>query len=45
MVFYFKNTKKDIVMTEDVEEDYTKNNICRFCEKNIRSEKVKDRCH
>ena len=24
MAFYFKNTKKDIVMTEDDEEDYKK---------------------
>ena len=33
MAFYFKNTKKDIVMTEKNEEDYRKNNICRFYEK------------
>ena len=33
MAFYFKNTKKDIVMTDDDEEDYRTNNICRFCEK------------
>ena len=26
--FYFKKTKKDIVMTEKNEEDYRKNNIC-----------------
>ena len=34
MAFYFKNTKKDIIMTEEDEEDYRNNNICRFCEKN-----------
>ena len=28
MAFYFKNTKKDIVMTEDDEEDYRNINIC-----------------
>ena len=33
MAFYFKNTKKDIIMTEENEEDYRINNICRFCEK------------
>ena len=42
MSFYFKNTKKVIVMTEDDEEDYTNNNISRFCEKEILSEKVRD---
>ena len=35
MAFYFKNTKKDIVMTEEKEEDYRNNNNCRFCEKKI----------
>ena len=45
MFFYFKNTKKDIVMTKENEEDYRKNNICRFCEKEILSDKVRDHCH
>ena len=45
MVFYFKNTKKDIFMKQKDEEDYKNNNICRFCEKNIESEKVRDHCH
>ena len=45
MAFYFKNTKKDIVMTEENEEDYRNNNICRFCEKNIESDKVIGHCH
>ena len=35
MAFYFKNTKKDIIMTQEDEEDYKINNICRFCEKKI----------
>ena len=42
MAFYFKNTDKDIIMTED--EDYRIENICRFCEKNIESDKVRDHC-
>ena len=32
MAFCFKNAKKDIMMTEEDEEDYRNNNICRFCE-------------
>ena len=45
MAFYFKETKKDIIMTQEDEEDYKNNNICRFCEKNIESDKVRDHCH
>ena len=45
MAFYFKNTKKDIDMTDEDEEDYRNNNICRFCEKFIESDKVRDHCH
>ena len=45
MAFYFKNTEKDIIMTENDEEDFRNNNICRFCEKNIESDKVRDHCH
>ena len=33
MAFYFKNTKKDIIMTQEDEEKYKNNNICRFCKK------------
>ena len=35
MAFYFKNAKKDIIMTKKVEEDFKNDNICRFCEKKI----------
>ena len=45
MAFYFKNTKKDIIMTQEDEEDYRNNNICQFCEKNIECDKVRDHCH
>ena len=45
MAFYFKNTKKDIIITEEDEEDFRNNNICRFCEKEILSDKVRDHCH
>ena len=44
MAFFFKNTKKDITMTKEKEEDF-KNYICRFCEKEILSDKVRDHCH
>ena len=45
MAFYFKNTKKDIIMTEENEEDFRNDNICRFCEKIIESDKVRNHCH
>ena len=45
MAFYFKNTKKDINMTDEDEEDYRKNNVRRFCEIFIESDKVRDHCH
>ena len=45
MAFYFKNTKKDIIMTEKDEEDFRIDNICRFCEKEIITDKVRDHCH
>ena len=44
MAFYFKNTNKDIIMTQENEEDYRNDNICRFCKK-ILSDKVRDHCH
>ena len=45
MSLWFKNTKKDINMTKEDEEDYRNNNVCRFCEKEIVSDKVTDHCH
>ena len=45
MAFYFKNTMKDIIMTDEDEEDYRNDNVCRFCEKNIDCDKVRDHCH
>ena len=32
-------------MTEKDEKDYRSINICRLCEKNIESEKIRDHCH
>ena len=45
MAFFFENTKKDIVMTDEGKKVFDINNICRFCEKNIESHKVRDLCH
>ena len=45
MAFYFKNIKKEIIMTKEDEEDFKNNNICRFCEKEVLSDKVLDHCH
>ena len=45
MALYFKNTNKDIIMTQNDEEDFTNKNSCRFCEKCIESNKVTDHCH
>ena len=45
MAFYFKNTKEDIIMTDNDEEEYRNDNVCRFCEKEILSDKVGDHCH
>ena len=45
MAFYFKNTKKDINMKDEDEEDYRNSDICRFYEKEIITDKVRDHCH
>ena len=45
MAFYFKKTRRDLIMTDKDEEHYKKINICRFCEKNVESDKVRDHCH
>ena len=45
MAFYFKNTNKNNIMTEEDDEDCKNDNICRFCEKNIHCNKVRDHCH
>ena len=45
MTFYFKNTKEDIIMSKENEEDFKNKNICRFCEKEILSDKFRDHCH
>ena len=45
MNFWFKNTKKGIIMKEEDNQDFVNNNICRYCEKYIELDKVRDHCH
>ena len=45
MAFYFRKTRKDIIMTEEDEENYRNNINCRFCEKEKLSDKFRDLCH
>ena len=45
MAFYFENIKKDIIMTKENDEDHKNNFICRFYEKIIESDKVRNHCH
>ena len=45
VTFYFKNTKKDVIMTQEDNEDFDIINICRCCEKEIISDKVRDHSH
>ena len=45
MYFFLKNTKKDIIMTQGDKKDFDIINICRFCEKEMLSDKVRDHCH
>ena len=45
VVFYFKNTNKDIIMTGEDEENFKNIDVCRFCEKEIISDQVRDHCH
>ena len=45
MNFYFKNTKKDIIMTQKDKEIFEIISICRFCEKENTDNKVRDHCH
>ena len=45
MNFWFNNTNKDIIMTEEGKQDFENDNICRFCEKYIETDKVRDHCH
>ena len=45
MAFYFKNTKKDIIITEEDEKLQRNNNICQFCDKNFESDTVRHLCH
>ena len=43
--FYYKNTMKNIIMTEEDYQDYRIKSNCRFCEKFIEFDKIWDHCH
>ena len=45
MNFWFENTNKDIIMTEEDKQNFENNDICRYCEKYIEKDKVRDHCH
>ena len=45
IIFYFKNTNEDTLMTEEDEEQYRNTNNCKFCEKNFEPVKGRDHCH
>ena len=45
LAFYFKNTKKDIIITQEDKEDFKNINICRFCKKTTASDEVRGHCH
>ena len=44
IVFYSKNTNKDTILSQKDEGDYRSKIICRFCEKEIISDKVRNHC-
>ena len=44
MAFYFKNTEEGIIMTKETEEEFKNIDVCRFCEKYVESDKVRDHC-
>ena len=45
MNFFFKNAKKDIVMTQEDEEDFKNSKLCWFCELPLNGKVVSDHCH
>ena len=44
LVFHFKNTNKDITMTQKDDEQYRNKNVCQFCEREIIYDKARDQC-
>ena len=45
MAVCFKNTNNDIIRTKENEEYYRNKSICRFFERKISSDKLRDHCH
>ena len=44
MGFFFKNTNKDMLLTEEDEQTFDHINICLSCETSIKPNKVRDQC-
>ena len=44
MSFYFNNTNKVFFMSEEAENHYRGTSICRFCEKEDFSDKIRNDC-
>ena len=45
MNFYFKNTKKNNVTSQEDEEDFKNSTVCWFCELPLGGRAVRDHCH
>ena len=45
MAFYFIEHQENITMMEEDKEHFRDKKICRFGEKNIQSDKIRDDCH
>ena len=45
MIFTFKNTDKEIVMSEHGENQVINRNICWLCDNELHQVKARDQCH
>ena len=45
IAFFFENTIKVNIVTQEDKEGFDNNNFCRFCENEILSDEVRDHCH
>ena len=45
IAFYFENTKEDNIMSSEDDKHYRNKRLCRFCEKEITNDKIKDHFH
>ena len=45
MAFPLENSERNIILTEEDEEDFKNKYNCRFCETKIEADKITDHCH